>query len=160
MSTLSQFVGISSTICPSSATITLVGRNVTSTSFDTSAPLGSRPNTACGFLLCKSGGVAWIVAPRTSQVTRTWYNRNDAVTVANNCTGCIGVWFIPTCSQLLNPGYICRQYWDHITPSFYWSSSEHTSTTAFAAEVINLGTVAGCCKYVSCPIRSFRCVTY
>ena len=48
-----------------------------------------------GNLFAKGGGVAWIVAPKTYELTRTWYARNDAVTLANNAFGS-GDWFIPS----------------------------------------------------------------
>jgi hypothetical protein len=161
MSTLTQFqVGIGQTICPSSATITARGTNVTSTTFDTGAPLGSRPNIACGFLLCKTGGnTAWIVAPRCSQVSRTWYLRADAVTTANACSGCSGVWFVPTRTQLQNPGYICRQYWDLFSSSLYWSSTQYNATNAYFVPFNSCGTNRNTKTCVMC-VRAFRCVTY
>ena len=164
MSTLTQFqVGIGQTICPTSTTITLRGTNVTSTTFDTGAPLGSRPNLACGFLLCKTGGnIAWIVATKTSEVSRTWYCRDDAVLTASTCSGCIGVWFIPTCGQLQNPGYTCRTYWDSFSSSaFYWSSTERNATHAW---FVNFGTGGQSFSYFGKAdtycVRAFRCVTY
>ena len=161
MSTLTQFqVGIGQTICPSSATITARGTNVTSLTFDTGAPLGSRPNLACGFLLCKVGGnTAWIVAPRCSEVSRTWYCRDDSVTTANTCSGCSGVWFVPTCAQLQNPGYTCRVYWDSFSSTGYWSSTEFNAPNAWFV-IFEYGN-AGC--YVKAGplcVRAFRCVTY
>ena len=161
MSTLTQFqVGIGQTICPSSATITARGTNVTSLTFDTAAPLGSRPNIACGFLLCKTGGnTAWIVAPRCSEVSRTWYCRDDAVTTANTCSGCSGVWFIPTITQLQNPGYTCRQYWDLFSSAIYWSSTELNATYACFV-CFNTGTPNRTFKTNVRCVRAFRCVTY
>ena len=161
MSTLTQFqVGIGQTICPSSATITARGTNVTSTTFDTGAPLGSRPNIACGFLLCKTGGnTAWIVAPGCSEVSRTWYLRADAVTTANACSGCSGVWFVPTVTQLQNPGYTCRQYWDLFSSADYWTSTETNATTACSVRFSN-GTTTSFTKTFADCVRAFRCVTY
>ena len=161
MSTLTQFqVGIGQTICPSSATITTRGTNVTSTVFDTGAPLGSRPNLACGFLLCKVGGnTAWIVAPRCSEVSRTWANRDDAVTTANTCSGCSGVWFVPTCGQLQNPGYTCRTYWDLFCTSVYWSSTEVNASSAWDVRFLTGGAVINGKTATAC-VRAFRCVTY
>ena len=45
---------------------------------------------------------------------RQWYSRNDAVTCANSVSAC-GDWFIPTISQLQNPGFVCRSMGTHIT---------------------------------------------
>ena len=52
-----------------------------------------------GNLVYKQGGVAWIVAPASSEVSRTWYCRADAVTTAQSAFAC-GNWFIPNVSEL------------------------------------------------------------
>jgi len=117
-----------------------------------------------GTMICRSGGVAWIVAPSSTAVKRTWYCRNDAVTTAQSCSGCTG-WFIPTSGQLSNPGYTCRTYW---APTYLfhpvgltWSSTESNATEAqqlrfnpafFAGYAVN--------KNYSYDVRAFRCVAY
>ena len=83
-----------------------------------------------GYVICKSGGTAWIVAPNTTEVSRTWYCRNDAVTTANANAAC-GDWFVPSCGQLQNPGYTCRTYWDSYSSTGDWSSTEINSTFAW-----------------------------
>ena len=162
MSTLSQFrvgVGISSSICPTSATITFRSSTLTPANFDTAAPLGSRPNIACGFLICKTGGTAWIVAPFCTQVSRIWTQRDDAITCANALSGHSGTWFIPTSAQLQNPGYTCRTYWDSFASAFYWSSTESNATCAYIVSITN-GTATFACKTPARYVRAFRCVTY
>ena len=112
-----------------------------------------------GYLICRSGGsTAWIVAPASSEVSRNWYNRNDAVTTATNCTSATG-WFVPTCGQLKNPGYTCRTYWDSYSPSYYWSSTESTSTLAWTVYFTTGNTIYGSKTSANC-VRAFRCVTY
>jgi hypothetical protein len=111
-----------------------------------------------GHIICKAASTAWIVAPRCAQVSRTWYCRNDANTLANTCTSCTG-WFVPTVSQLQNPGYTCRQYWDLFSCSSYWSSTELFSLTACS---VNFGTgnASLTSKTSTFCVRAFRCVTY
>ena len=160
MSTLSQFrVGITSSICPTSATITFRSSTLTPANFDTAAPLGSRPNIACGFLLCKTAGTAWIVAPSCTQVSRIWVAREDAITCANALTGHSGTWFIPTSAQLQNPGYTCRQYWDTFNTASYWSSTESDATTAVRV-LFNTGSPNITNKTLIGCVRAFRCITY
>jgi hypothetical protein len=115
------------------------------------APCGGR-------LICKNGGVAWIVAPNTSQVSRTWTLRNDAVTTATACTN-TNTWFIPTVSQLQNPGYSCRTFWDSFSSALYWSSTENNATHACLVYFLN-GNAYSDNKTATCCVRAFRCVTY
>ena len=76
-----------------------------------------------GNLVAKRGGVAWIVAPASSELSRTWYCRNDAATCAMTVSMCMG-WFIPSQEELeLVAG--CRDFWDSPKGSsvFYKSNS-------------------------------------
>ena len=159
MSTLNQFIGIAQTICPSSATITVRGTNVDSTTFCSTAPLGSRPNRAGGFMICKASSTAWIVSPRCAELTRTWYCRNDANLVAETCSGCTG-WFVPTCGQLQNPGYTCRTFWDSFSSTTYWSSTEANATYAWRVFFTNGSASYNGGKTTTFCVRAFRCVTY
>ena len=112
-----------------------------------------------GYLICRSGGnVAWIVAPASSEVSRSWYSRDDAVTTATNCTSATG-WFVPTCSQFKNPGYCCKTHWDTYSSATYWSSTERDSTNAWCMR-FNLGYAAYGNKPITNCVRAFRCVTY
>jgi hypothetical protein len=63
-----------------------------------------------GFLICKASPLRWVVSPYSAEVSRNWYLRNDANTTAQSVSGCTG-WFVPTRSQLQNPGYCCRSFW-------------------------------------------------
>ena len=111
-----------------------------------------------GNTICINGGIIWIVAPASSEVSRTWYCRNDAVTTATNCTSATG-WFVPTCGQLKNPGYTCRTYWDSYSSTFYWSSTEGYSSHAWNVD-FTLGSTRSSGKTTTCCVRAFRCVSY
>jgi len=153
MSNLSQFFG---SRCPTGAFSLTVASNTISFQ-SIASDLGSW--LSGGHVICKSSGTAWIVAPRCAEVSRTWYCREDAVTQANNCTGCVGNWFVPTCGQLQNPGYTCRTYWDSFSSTNYWSSTE--STAAYACYVcFTIGGAGFSTKSTTRCVRAFRCVTY
>jgi hypothetical protein len=112
-----------------------------------------------GHIICKAASNIWIVSPRCAEVSRTWYCRDDANTLANTCTSCTG-WFIPTCEQLKNPGYLCRKYWDFFSNFAYWSDTERNATCAWRVEfqesLVREHDIKNC---ILC-VRSFRCVTY
>ena len=111
-----------------------------------------------GYLICKSSPTAWIVAPNTSEVSRTWYLRADAITTAGSVSGCTG-WFVPTVSQLQNPGYTCRTLWDSFSITNYWSSTESNATHACLVPFSG-GSAYSLTKTGSRCVRAFRCVTY
>ena len=112
-----------------------------------------------GWYICRGPvGTAWIVASLNTEVSRTWYCRNDATTTANACTGCTG-WFVPTLSQLQNPGYVCRQYWDSFASTHYWSSTEFNAPSACRVHFFN-GIASNRGKAATYCVRAFRCVTY
>jgi len=114
-------------------------------------------NIAGGYLICKASSIGWIAAPSSTQVTRTWYGRADAVTQANAAAAC-GDWFVPNVSQLQNPGSTCRAYWDNCT-HYYWSNSE--SDSRFACYVyIPSGFSSVTFKGIPVCVRAFRCVAY
>ena len=117
------------------------------------------PEPDGGNTICRTGGgMAWIVAPASSEVSRTWNGRNDAVTTATNCTSATG-WFVPTVGQLQNPGYCCKTYWDSFSYTFYWSSTDAHGNYACNVNFTN-GTRSGYgWGYAGC-VRAFRCVTY
>jgi len=148
-----------------------VGLNTTGAntySFTTIAPNVGNPYEG-GFLICKASPLRWIVSPYSAEVSRNWYNRGDASTRAQQVSGCTG-WFIPTLSQLQNPGYVCRSFWGP-SPCYscgthacsiarYWSSTPgHNAHIAkfvdfHAGHCSTNGRVATLC------VRAFRCVTY
>jgi hypothetical protein len=118
-----------------------------------------------GRLVCKASPTRWIVAPSGSQVSRTWYARQDAVTRAQQVSGCTG-WFVPSCGQLQNPAYVCRNFWDSFNSTNYWSSTTcyhaipgNVPTQARALNFSN-GTLSFVNQNCSACIRAFRTVTY
>lgn len=151
MSTLTQFVGIGTSL-----TVTNLTTCITLT-VDTTAPLGSRPKGAGGFLIARGGSNLWIVSPRCTEVSRSWGSRDDAITLANTCTSFNG-WFIPSVTQLKNPGYLCRTYWDSFSPTYYWTNNAFF----FCGCVVNFTNGADSCLSTLGTVcaRAFRCVTY
>ena len=174
MSTLSQFVSakVSSlddafiTLAPG-VTVNPFKLTFCSTSF--SSALGcpllktvgdvTDPTVGGGTVICASSNVAWIVAPASSQVSRTWYCRDDANTRSQQVSGCTG-WFVPTISQLQNPGYICRTYWDSFSSATYWSSTSTSTGCAWATNFSAGFSFGSYGKNGTLCVRSFRCVTY
>lgn len=146
MSTLTQFAGLGT-----SFTVTNLTTCITLT-VDTTAPLGSRPKGTGGFLICKAASKLWIVAPRCAEVSRLW-GSDDAVTLANRCTS-FGGWFIPTRTQLENPGYLCRTYWDSFSSDCYWSNTFGGAVNFITGVSFNENI------FCSLRVRAFRCVTY
>lgn len=110
-----------------------------------------------GFLIRRSGGVNWIVAPSSSQVSTNWYNRGSAISSAQSVSGCTG-WFIPNIGQFQNPGYTCRTYWDSFGGN-YWTSSEADARDACRFSS-GAGAVQAYPKTFTGSVRAFRCVTY
>jgi hypothetical protein len=110
-----------------------------------------------GYLICRNGGVAWIVAPNTTEVSRNWSGNNDAITTANANASC-GDWFIPTSSQLVNPGRSCKTYWDY-SSAFYWSSTEDSGIFATIIGLSDNRSYSTHKTSIWC-VRAFRCVSY
>jgi hypothetical protein len=111
-----------------------------------------------GYLICQAGGTRWIVAPSTSEVSRSWHSRNDATTTAQSVSGCTG-WFVPTLGQLQNPGYTCRTYWDSYSPALYWSSTVANPIYSYRV-CFNDGGFYSSHKALTSCVRAFRCVSY
>ena len=118
-----------------------------------------------GYLICCTSRNFWIVAPSSTEVCRTWYQRNHASTSANNNAAC-GDWFVPSCGQLQNPGFYRRSYWDAYKgthPCRYWSNTECHTGTAWNIrfdESSNYGLSHRNNKTASRNVRAFRCVAY
>ena len=114
-----------------------------------------------GYLICMSGGNLWIVAPSSTEVSRTWYSRGDAVTTANSNAAC-GGWFVPECSQLKNPGSTCRTYWDSYSTVNYWGNTEHPTNLIYSAYHVRVCNGAAGVSSRTCTfcVRAFRCVSY
>ena len=153
------------TIIPSTAIVGYVGLNTSGAdthSFTTIA-LNLGDSYEGGFLICKASPLRWVVSPYSTEVSRTWYLRNDANTTAQAASGCTG-WFVPTVSQLQNPGQICRSFWGPspcYNSTFYWSSTEINPSNGCVVTICDGGGIAyplvKTCNYC---IRAFRCVTY
>jgi hypothetical protein len=134
----------------------------------TTLPDGSR-------IICKAGGTAWIVAPNCTQVSSTWAGgQYNSTQVGDKCCICewpglntrllqCGFnpcdWFVPSSSQLNNPGFVCRTQWDTFASPDYWSSTEFNATTACRQYFTN-GNVGAASKAGTRCVRPFRCVTY
>jgi hypothetical protein len=147
-------------IIPTTAIQSYVGLNTTgadSYSFTTRAlQLGDAYEG--GYLICQSGGTRWVVAPNAAIVSRSWGQRNDANTAAQQVSGCTG-WFVPSCGQLKNPGYVCRTYWETPPSYFYWSSTDINGVAAWAINMSN-GSDGMPHNSGNYPVVSFRCVSY
>jgi len=152
------------TIIPSTAITGYVGLNTTGAdthSFTTIPDVVLGDSYEGGFLICKASPLRWVVSPRSAEVSRTWYLRNDANTRAQAVSGCTG-WFVPTYGQLQNPGYCCRSFWGPspcYSSTSYWSSTEHNANYACRVDFAN-GNVYGHGKPTARCVRAFRCVTY
>jgi hypothetical protein len=124
-------------------------------------------------IICKAGGTAWIVAPASTQVSATW-NGTTTELVDDRCCVCDwptlcsamisagfnpSDWFVPSVTQLQNPGYCCRANWDSFSGATYWSSTEFNATIACFVDY-NYGTAGGSTKTNTRCVRAFRCVTY
>ena len=133
----------------------------------TTLPDGSR-------IICKScGGSAWIVAPCSTQVSATW---NGTTTCSVGNKPCVSDWptlntallnngfnpcdwFVPSCAQLVNPGYCCRTQWDP-SSACYWSSTECSATLAYFVFFTGGSGTNYSSKTNAFCVRAFRCVTY
>ena len=110
-------------------------------------------------IICKNGGIAWLVAPISTEVSRTWYCRNDVLTRAIAVTSVTTGWFLPTSGQLSNPGYVCRTNWDY-SISCYWTSTQfHPPCNRVQSFNPSHGRYIGLKTHTMC-IRAFRCITY
>lgn len=130
------------------------------------ASLGS--NVEGGYLICKSGGTAFIVAPQESEVSRNFYGRNDAITLAQSETGCTD-WFIPNqgnfgSGQLGGTMRSCRTYWDNYSRFTYWSNSTffgYNYACACGSDFREGGRGGVSCSMSNTfCVRALRCVSY
>ena len=138
-------------------------------------PLGTTTRDGA-VLICKSGGTGWFVAPSSTQVEGQWAGgQYNTTQVGDKCCisewtaacnalisggiECVNCWFVPSSSQLNNPGFLCRTNWDSFVASSYWSSTEISNITACAQSFAN-GLTATAAKTDSARVRAFRCVTY
>ena len=111
-----------------------------------------------GYLFNKGGRQAWIVACSSREVSRTWANRADAVTVAQASNAC-GDWFVPSRTDL-QLGHDCKSFWDSFSSTCYWSSTELSATCTW-----NVKFFSGCIDFRGTKtstrcVRAFRRVSY
>jgi hypothetical protein len=113
-----------------------------------------------GRLYAKHGSVGWIVANAAQQVSRTWANRGDAVTVAQAANAC-GDWFVPSRTDL-QYAHDCKSFWDSFSSTRYWSSTESSATTAWQVrfDAGAGGSVYPIAKTTAYCVRAFRRVFY
>jgi hypothetical protein len=134
-------------------------------------------------LICKAGGVAWFVAPTSTQISSQWANgQYNSTFVGNKCCisewgtlgSCLSAnvrnyveteWFVPSLPQLQNPGYVCRTNWG-FTATCYWSSTGFPcgayqfASRAYPVSFINGNQYNNQGKSATFAVRAFRCVTY
>ena len=113
-----------------------------------------------GYLFNKGGRQAWIVACSSREVSRTWYCRADAVTVAEASDAC-GDWFVPSRTDL-QLGHDCKSFWDSFSSTCYWSSTETNANNAWRVRFVNgfLNGFPYVTKTVSLCVRAVRRVSY
>ena len=128
---------------------------------------GSKENCKCSicdyggnFICCGPSTEKWFVSPFCTAVTRNWYSRADAVTLANSCVGSCG-WFIPTTSQFQNPGYSCRTYWDNCCSGGHWTNTPYPHDPGNRGTIINMSNASlfdSGMPNANIRSRAFRCL--
>jgi len=115
-----------------------------------------------GYLICMADSNLWIVAPSSSEIGTRFNSRSAAVNSAQSVSGCSG-WFVPTSSQLVNPGYTCRTYWDSYKLEPYWSNSnfhpQHNNAYDVDFSTGSAWNGRNSLTSIRC-VRAFRCVSY
>ncbi len=114
-----------------------------------------------GYLYAKSGGLAWIVACSSREVSRCWYCRENAVTVAQTFNAC-GDWFVPSRTDL-QLAHDCKSFWDSFSSlSYYWSSTEFNTGCAWVVNFYNgyINNSPAYNKTGARCVRAFRRVLY
>ena len=111
-----------------------------------------------GYLYAKSGGLAWIVACSSREVSRCWYCRENAVTVAQTFNAC-GDWFVPSRTDL-QLAHDCKSFWDSFSSTLYWSSTVYCFSYSWSVSFTCGNFWRSCFK--TCPhcVRAFRRVLY
>ena len=137
-------------------------------------PVSSTAQQDGSFLICKAGGIAWFVAPASTQITSEWANgQYNNTSVGNKCCisewgvlgSCLSArrynpteWFVPSSAQLQNPGYTCRTNWSYDSPYFWSSTQSDASNACFVLLINSTGYIRS--KASQYCVRAFRCVTY
>jgi len=116
-----------------------------------------------GNLICASSNNAWIVAPRYSEVRRSWWDRCHSVTLANSSAAC-GDWFYPNCAQTGNPGYNCRTHWCcYCRHRHYWTDTTYQCNPSHPTDAyrrMDDGSTSTASKNGHQQTRAYRCVSY
>ena len=127
-----------------------------------------------GTLICKSAGVAWIVAPPSTHVTGIWTDGLYCGIDLDRCCVCDwpsvqialcnagfnpSQWFIPSRDKLFNPGYVCRSLWCTCNTSPFWASTDFSANDAGAIAFDN-GAFRVDNKANNFNVRAFRCISY
>jgi len=130
---------------------------------------------AVGWIMCKNLGVALLLAPRCTEVSRTWQCINDAVTMANCCVNSSAGWFVPDCNQLraVMTAHFVGPCPAGTVGDFYVPYGRYYSDSYFSSSTSGFDAYAfyGCYSFlgVSCVdsngpcvfnVRAIRCVTY
>ena len=131
-----------------------------------------------GSLLCKAGGLAWFVAPKSSEIlcTRPQGGEQAALDCVVKVTG-ITDWFVPNTDFLNNPGYVCKQNWNtcikgvgittnYVTCCYYGSTTIvaiSKGPTNYQIQELGAGVIS--CYDVNDATnnvlyRTIRCITY
>lgn len=147
-------------VLPNTAINGFAGLNVvggTTHSF-TSRALAPGDASDGGFIICQSAGTRWIIAPSSTEQCLTWYARSGNPGYAQGITGCTG-WFLPSLSQMQNPGALCAQFWDAYTTGTYWSNTVINGNSGCSTNIPGGGASMGF-GHTQYRTRSMRTVSY
>ena len=113
-----------------------------------------------GYLFAKDGRQAWIVSCISREVSRTWYNRADAVTTAQAGNAC-GDWFVPSRADL-RLGHDCKSFWDSSSSAVYWTNTQYCDNSHSSWRLwFNFGGhFTSQLKSLTYCVRAFRRVSY
>ena len=108
-------------------------------------------------VLKKENGLALLVAPASTEVVCKWSKEFPEVFDKLKEQGFNpSQWFVPTKEQL-QLAYLSIS--NHFDATFYWSSTEVSSTSACGQYFVN-GFILSNNKTISYRVLAFRCVTY
>jgi hypothetical protein len=145
----------------SGLTTTSTSALINTYSFTTKTSIGVGDPYEGGYLICQASSIRWVVSPYSAEVSRCWDLRDNSNTTAQSVSGCTG-WFVPTCGQFQNPGYLCRSFWgpSPCSSGIYWSSTPCPMGDCGMIVRFTDGESYGRGKVLILCVRSFRCVTY
>ena len=109
-------------------------------------------------VLKKENGLALLVAPESTEVSCEWSKEFPEVFDKLKENGFNpSQWFIPTQEQLT---LAYNSISNHLSDTFYWSSTEIDSKTAYTVPYNNSNNAFFYSKTFRYYVRAFRCVTY